>query len=172
MVWQKFRHLNVYPLWILFTNLAGTGGRPLQIRIECGWPMTSPFGTKPSQMVPWWIISQGALNLQALPILLTVYPSTSTLNPKRQICLNRCAARAAQLAQARALKSHKRQLQEKLRQGSNDRVWWQTIKSISGICTSSIKSSPDVEDLGKFFASKFTLRDGFEESQLDTTESK
>ena len=58
--------------------------------------------------------------------------------------------RAAQLAQACALKNHKRQLQEKLRQGSSDRVWWQTIKSISGICASSTRSAPDERTLGNF----------------------
>jgi len=83
----------------------------------------------------------------------------------------RQAVGTPKLAQARALRKYKRQLQERLRQGSNDRVWWQTIKSISGICASSTRSAPDVEDLGKFFASKFTLRDGFEESRLDSVES-
>ena len=53
----------------------------------------------------------------------------------------------------------------------NDRVWWQTIKSISGICASSTRSALDVDDLGTFFASKFTLRDGFEGFQLDSAKS-
>ena len=81
------------------------------------------------------------------------------------------AVRVAKLTQTRALRKYKQQLRERLRQGSNDRVWWQTIKSISGICASSARSAPDVEDLGEFFASKFTLRDGFEESKLDSVES-
>ena len=34
--------------------------------------------------------------------------------------------------------------------------------------TVTIISAPDVEDLGNFFASKFTLRDGFEESRLNS----
>lgn len=46
-----------------------------------------------------------------------------------------------------------------------------SIKSVSGICASSNTSASDVVDLGKFFASKFTLRDGFEELQLDSVES-
>ena len=76
------------------------------------------------------------------------------------------ATGAAKFAQTRALKIYKQQLQERLQKGSNNRVWWQTIKSISGICASSTRFAPDVEDLGKYFASKFTLREGFEESQL------
>ena len=81
------------------------------------------------------------------------------------------AVSTAKLAQTRAVWKYKRQLQERLQQGSNDRVWWQTIKSISGICALSTRSAPDVEDLGKFFASKFTLKDGFEGSQLDSVDS-
>ena len=37
-------------------------------------------------------------------------------------------------------------------------IWLQTSKSISHICVLSTRSSPDVEDLETFFASKFTLR--------------
>ena len=81
------------------------------------------------------------------------------------------AVNAAKLAQSHAIGKYKRQLQERLQQGSNDQVWWHTIKSISGICASLTRSAPDVEDLGNFFASKFTLKDGFEGSWLDSVDS-
>ena len=48
---------------------------------------------------------------------------------------------------------------EKLSQGSNDYVWWKMTTSLSGL---SCRATPDVNVVGKFFASKLSLSDDFD----------
>ena len=73
-----------------------------------------------------------------------------------------CTRRIARRTQARALAVYKKKLVGKLSQGSNDHVWWKTTRSLSGLSKSSRRATPDVNALGKFFASKLSMSDDFD----------
>ena len=71
------------------------------------------------------------------------------------------ARRIARRIQAKALADYKKKVLEKLSHGSNDRVWWKMTRSLSGLSKPSRRAAPNVDVLGGFFASKFSLSDDF-----------
>ena len=77
------------------------------------------------------------------------------------------ARRIARRIQAKALADYQKKVLEKLSHGSNDRAWWKMTRSLSGLSKSSRRAAPNVDVLGGFFASKFSLSDDFA-AQLPT----
>ena len=50
---------------------------------------------------------------------------------------------------------------EKLSHGRNDHIWWKMTRSLSGLSNPSRRAAPNVDALGDFFASKFSLSGDF-----------
>ena len=69
---------------------------------------------------------------------------------------------AAKRAQAIAFRRHRRSLLNQLQSGSNDRLWWNLTKNISGLCKSRGRFAPDVDDLASYFVEKLSLSADFD----------
>ena len=51
-----------------------------------------------------------------------------------------------------------------MQSGSNDHLWWNLTKNISGLCKSHSRSAPDVDDLASYFVEKLSLSADFDPS--------
>ena len=49
-----------------------------------------------------------------------------------------------------------------MQSGSNDCLWWNLTKNISGLCKPRGRSTPDVDDLASYFAEKLSLSADFD----------
>jgi len=69
---------------------------------------------------------------------------------------------AAKWAQAIAFHHRQRFLLTKLQLGSNDCLWWNLTKNISGLCKTYNLSAPDVDILASYFSGKLSLSANFD----------
>ena len=72
------------------------------------------------------------------------------------------AVSAAKKAQAITFRHHRNSLLSKLQIGSNDRLWWNLTKRISGFCRPHARFAPDVDSLATYFAKKLFLPKDFD----------